>query len=171
VQSLWRGAEVEHCLPRRSGLRPGERRWIHPQRLWARAGLPHSFSPTIRSNLLIVRDRAGCTFCRSSPGWRASRISWLKSEVRFSAAFLCVHTHKMLSSGLERAWEAASGSLLVDHSALNCLMLPGCRHAPSSAVAQSRPGGPALQLELAPRLNLITGDHSLGKSFLLDVAW
>lgn len=30
---------------------------------------------------------------------------------------------------------------------------------------------PALQLELAPRLNLITGDNSLGKSFLLDVAW
>jgi recombinational DNA repair ATPase RecF len=26
-------------------------------------------------------------------------------------------------------------------------------------------------LELAPRLNLITGDNSLGKSFLLDVAW
>jgi len=30
---------------------------------------------------------------------------------------------------------------------------------------------PELQLELAPRLNLITGDNSLGKSFLLDVAW
>jgi hypothetical protein len=30
---------------------------------------------------------------------------------------------------------------------------------------------PALQLQLAPRLNLITGDNSLGKSFLLDVAW
>lgn len=30
---------------------------------------------------------------------------------------------------------------------------------------------PALQLDLAPRLNLITGDNSLGKSFLLDVAW
>ena len=26
-------------------------------------------------------------------------------------------------------------------------------------------------LELAPRLNLIAGDNSLGKSFLLDVAW
>lgn len=33
--------------------------------------------------------------------------------------------------------------------------------------------GPAAQLglELAPRLNLITGDNGLGKSFLLDVAW
>jgi hypothetical protein len=30
---------------------------------------------------------------------------------------------------------------------------------------------PALQLELAPQLNLITGDNNLGKSFLLDVAW
>jgi hypothetical protein len=30
---------------------------------------------------------------------------------------------------------------------------------------------PALDLELAPRLNLITGDNGLGKSFLLDVAW
>ncbi|MFO7563944.1 MAG: AAA family ATPase [Enhygromyxa sp.] len=33
--------------------------------------------------------------------------------------------------------------------------------------------GPAdeMQLELAPRLNIITGDNGLGKSFLLDVAW
>ena len=33
--------------------------------------------------------------------------------------------------------------------------------------------GPAakLELEFAPRLNLITGDNGLGKSFLLDVAW
>jgi hypothetical protein len=30
---------------------------------------------------------------------------------------------------------------------------------------------PTMLLELAPRLNLITGDNSLGKSFLLDVAW
>ncbi len=28
-----------------------------------------------------------------------------------------------------------------------------------------------MRLELAPRLNLITGDNGLGKSFLLDVAW
>jgi len=33
--------------------------------------------------------------------------------------------------------------------------------------------GPALEMtmNLAPRLNLITGDNGLGKSFLLDVAW
>jgi len=33
--------------------------------------------------------------------------------------------------------------------------------------------GPAgeMEMELAPRLNLITGDNGLGKSFLLDVAW
>ncbi|MDX9720605.1 MAG: ATP-binding protein [Myxococcota bacterium] len=33
--------------------------------------------------------------------------------------------------------------------------------------------GPAaeMNLDLAPRLNLITGDNGLGKSFLLDVAW
>lgn len=33
--------------------------------------------------------------------------------------------------------------------------------------------GPAaeMKMELAPRLNLITGDNGLGKSFLLDVAW
>jgi hypothetical protein len=33
--------------------------------------------------------------------------------------------------------------------------------------------GPAssLDLEFAPRLNLITGDNGLGKSFLLDIAW
>nr|WP_309688934.1 AAA family ATPase [Armatimonas sp.] len=33
--------------------------------------------------------------------------------------------------------------------------------------------GPAdhLRLDLAPRLNLLTGDNGLGKSFLLDVAW
>ena len=30
---------------------------------------------------------------------------------------------------------------------------------------------PEMVLELAPRLNLITGDNGLGKSFLLDVAW
>lgn len=30
---------------------------------------------------------------------------------------------------------------------------------------------PRMELELAPRLNLITGDNGLGKSFLLDVAW
>jgi len=30
---------------------------------------------------------------------------------------------------------------------------------------------PEMQLEFAPRLNLITGDNGLGKSFLLDVAW
>ena len=30
---------------------------------------------------------------------------------------------------------------------------------------------PEMTLEFAPRLNLITGDNSLGKSFLLDVAW
>lgn len=30
---------------------------------------------------------------------------------------------------------------------------------------------PAMTLELAPRINLITGDNGLGKSFLLDVAW
>ena len=33
--------------------------------------------------------------------------------------------------------------------------------------------GPAAEMtmDLAPRLNLITGDNGLGKSFLLDVAW
>ena len=30
---------------------------------------------------------------------------------------------------------------------------------------------PDMHLDLAPRLNLITGDNGLGKSFLLDVAW
>lgn len=30
---------------------------------------------------------------------------------------------------------------------------------------------PEMDLELAPRLNLMTGDNGLGKSFLLDVAW
>ncbi len=30
---------------------------------------------------------------------------------------------------------------------------------------------PSMTLELAPRLNLLTGDNGLGKSFLLDVAW
>ena len=30
---------------------------------------------------------------------------------------------------------------------------------------------PTMTLELAPRINLITGDNGLGKSFLLDVAW
>ncbi len=30
---------------------------------------------------------------------------------------------------------------------------------------------PEMELDLAPRLNLITGDNGLGKSFLLDVAW
>lgn len=30
---------------------------------------------------------------------------------------------------------------------------------------------PEMKLKLAPRLNLITGDNGLGKSFLLDVAW
>lgn len=30
---------------------------------------------------------------------------------------------------------------------------------------------PEMRMELAPRLNLITGDNGLGKSFLLDVAW
>lgn len=30
---------------------------------------------------------------------------------------------------------------------------------------------PQMALELAPRVNLITGDNGLGKSFLLDVAW
>lgn len=29
----------------------------------------------------------------------------------------------------------------------------------------------AMTLDFAPRLNLITGDNGLGKSFLLDVAW
>ncbi|MEM9458207.1 MAG: AAA family ATPase [Myxococcota bacterium] len=30
---------------------------------------------------------------------------------------------------------------------------------------------PRLELELAPRLNILTGDNGLGKTFLLDVAW
>ena len=30
---------------------------------------------------------------------------------------------------------------------------------------------PAMVLDLQRRLNLITGDNGLGKSFLLDVAW
>ena len=30
---------------------------------------------------------------------------------------------------------------------------------------------PEVALDLAPRLNLITGDNGLDKSFLLDVAW
>ena len=30
---------------------------------------------------------------------------------------------------------------------------------------------PEMALDMAPRLNLITGDNGLGKSFLLDVAW
>lgn len=30
---------------------------------------------------------------------------------------------------------------------------------------------PEMDMELAPRLNLITGDNGLGKSFLLDIAW
>ena len=33
--------------------------------------------------------------------------------------------------------------------------------------------GPAARMtvEFAPRVNLITGDNGLGKSFLLDTAW
>jgi DNA repair ATPase RecN len=30
---------------------------------------------------------------------------------------------------------------------------------------------PELEMEFAPRLNIITGDNGLGKSFILDVAW
>lgn len=30
---------------------------------------------------------------------------------------------------------------------------------------------PDMELELSPRLNLLTGDNGLGKSFLLDIAW
>lgn len=30
---------------------------------------------------------------------------------------------------------------------------------------------PSMELSLAPRVNLVTGDNGLGKSFLLDVAW
>ena len=30
---------------------------------------------------------------------------------------------------------------------------------------------PTMAMELAPRINLITGDNGFGKSFLLDVAW
>ncbi len=30
---------------------------------------------------------------------------------------------------------------------------------------------PEMLLDLQPRLNLITGDNGLGKSFLLDAAW
>src|ERR1041384_7319729 len=30
---------------------------------------------------------------------------------------------------------------------------------------------PEIEMRLAPRLNLITGDNGLGKSFLLEVAW
>ena len=30
---------------------------------------------------------------------------------------------------------------------------------------------PEMEMDLAPRLNLVTGDNGLGKSFLLDVAW
>ncbi len=30
---------------------------------------------------------------------------------------------------------------------------------------------PELSLDLAPRLNLLTGDNGLGKSFVLDIAW
>jgi len=30
---------------------------------------------------------------------------------------------------------------------------------------------PEMEMELAPRLNLITGDNGLGKTFLLDIAW
>ena len=49
------------------------------------------------------------------------------------------------------------------------------RVGPSNAVLHSLQlnvgPAPAMDLELAPRLNLITGDNGLGKSFLLDVAW
>ena len=30
---------------------------------------------------------------------------------------------------------------------------------------------PSMEMELAPRLNLLTGDNGLGKSFLLDITW
>ena len=30
---------------------------------------------------------------------------------------------------------------------------------------------PTMEVEFAPRVNLITGDNGLGKSFLLDLAW
>lgn len=30
---------------------------------------------------------------------------------------------------------------------------------------------PEMEMDLGTRLNLITGDNGLGKSFLLDVAW
>ena len=30
---------------------------------------------------------------------------------------------------------------------------------------------PSMVLDLAPRLNIVTGDNGLGKSFLLDIAW
>ncbi len=30
---------------------------------------------------------------------------------------------------------------------------------------------PRMEVEFAPRVNLITGDNGLGKSFLLDTAW
>ena len=57
---------------------------------------------------------------------------------------------------------------------------PGhCSYDPASGLPpvlhhlQLRNVGPTPQLELAlaPRLNLITGDNGLGKSFLLDAAW
>lgn len=56
-------------------------------------------------------------------------------------------------------------------------MLVGCRgHCYDLKVITSlhlENVGPApqLDLELAPRLNLLTGDNGLGKSFLLDVSW
>ena len=30
---------------------------------------------------------------------------------------------------------------------------------------------PAMDLQFGDRLNLLTGDNGLGKSFLLDIAW
>ncbi|HEY2740306.1 MAG TPA: ATP-binding protein, partial [Thermoanaerobaculia bacterium] len=30
---------------------------------------------------------------------------------------------------------------------------------------------PEMDVELAPRLNLLTGDNGVGKTFLLDIAW
>ena len=56
---------------------------------------------------------------------------------------------------------------------------PGAPGQPQSAVRAMleylhlKNVGPApeMAMEFAPRLNLITGDNGLGKSFLLDVAW
>jgi hypothetical protein len=82
---------------------------------------------------------------------------------------------------IARPWDIKARRYRIEYGEAEEAPVPALAPRPAEAAPAGRPlshlelrgigPAPALTLELAPRLNLVTGDNSLGKTLVLDVAW